>query len=360
MSEGLNKYLRDMITHHGPLSVAQFMDICLSHPRYGYYMTRDPFGRDGDFTTAPEISQMFGELLGAWLADCWLQMGRPSSFIWLDCGPGRGTLMADMIRATRNIPGLHEAAQIYMLETSPHLRGVQQATCAQAQDITWIAGLNELPDDLPILATGNEFLDALGVHQFQYKNGQWYERVVGLDDGYELNFGLMPVPDGLSERMPANGPDEDGVYEVAPQRESFMRDLCDRLAARGGACLFIDYGFQGPATGDTLQAVKNHDFCDPLAYPGEADITSHVDFAPLRDIAYQYGLKPRGPLSQNLFLKRIGIDHRYAILDQNCTPAQRDELYSAYKRLMDEAQMGTLFKAFALHTPAIAPGGFDQ
>ena len=358
MSESLAKYLRDMITHHGPISVAQFMEICLGHPRHGYYMTRDPFGAECDFITAPEISQMFGELLGAWVADCWLQLGRPSPFIWLDCGPGRGTLMCDMWRATRKVQGMHEAAHIYMLEASPYLRNIQERTCGHFNTINWIASLDDLPRHAPVLATGNEFLDALSVHQFHYKNGQWYERVVGLDDNNALTFGLGAVPDALSARMPESAPDDERVYEVSPQREAFIDNLSARIGSQGGACLFIDYGYAGPAYGDTLQAVNNHAFCYPLANPGDCDVTAHVDFTPLRNIAYRYDLKATVPVDQKLFLRRLGIDQRYAILDQHCSKAQGDALHKAYTRLMDDDQMGSLFKAIAICPQEIRPGGF--
>jgi SAM-dependent MidA family methyltransferase len=251
-------------------------------------------------------------------------------------------------------------AHIYMLETSPCLRQQQANNCRHVPGITWITALDELPGDMPVLATGNEFLDALPVHQFQFRGGQWYERVVGLDDNNALTFGLSAVPEALGERMPDMYRDDNSVYEIAPQREAFVQDLCARLAQQGGACLFVDYGYAGPANGDTLQAVRGHKFCDPLADPGECDITSHVDFAPLRDIAYHYGLKASEPVPQKIFLKRLGIDHRYAMLDQNCSPAQREELQQGYKRLMDEDQMGRIFKAFSIYSPSIQPGGCEH
>lgn len=345
-SNPLEDLIRAQIAADGPMDIGTFMNIALAHPQYGYYMTRDPFGVTGDFITAPEISQMFGELIGAWVADIWAQMGRPARFIWLECGPGRGTLMADALRATRRIAGFHQAAQIVLMEMSPVLQEKQRATLAGYGPVSWIAGLDDL-DDLvigasgcPVICIANEFLDALPVRQFVKQGAAWHERVVGIADGV-LAFGLSP-PVAPPVRAD-NGDLADGVYEIAPARNAFVRQLAALVAGRGGAALLVDYGYERSAAGDTLQAVKDHEFINPLEQVGLADITSHVDFQAIAQAGNLCAV--HGPRTQGDFLRALGIGVRAEMLRRQ---GGSDAIEGAMARLCDEAGMGQLFKVLAL------------
>lgn len=340
------EHVKSEIRHHGPMSVATFMGLAVAH----YYDSRDPFGAEGDFTTAPEISQMFGELLGAWAADCWVQMGRPSAFALAECGPGRGTLMADALRATRNLPGFHAAAHVHLIEASKTLME-RQAEALNDFDVQWHVGLESLPVDVPVILLANEFLDALPVRQFQFSGGRWHERVVGLDDAGWLRFGLVP-------HMPEYPPkaQEGDFFETSPARRLFVESVCERLKRQGGAALFIDYGYtQG--RGDTLQAVKNHKFQDVLEAVGEADLTAHVDFSALGGMD---GVAVHGPAAQGAFLERLGIVQRAAMLARNAAPEQAAAVEAALTRLTGKDEMGELFKVMAFTVGNIVPAGFDD
>lgn len=333
--------LKQDILHNGPVDVGTFMGRVATH----YYGTRDPFGTGGDFTTAPEISQMFGELLGAWAADVWTQMGRPNPFVLAECGPGRGTLMADALRATAKVPGFHAAADIRLIEMSPVLKEKQQATLRDHK-VFWHERLEDVPEGRPMILLANEFFDALPVRQFQKQGGRWHERVIGLDERGALQFGLVPA-DGFA-------PDADGDFcEVSQAGRDIVRALCRRLIRTGGAALVIDYGYV-KGSGETLQAVKAHRPVPVLETPGEADLTAHVDFAALAVVAAREGATVRGPAAQGAFLHRLGIGQRAAALRQNAA-AEIDE---ALKRLADPAEMGELFKVMAFCGPGVDPAGF--
>ncbi len=344
------KYLKDHIEAHGPIDIGQFMSLALGHPQFGYYMKKDPFGRGGDFTTAPEISQMFGEVIGAWIADVWIQMGSPAAFTLLECGPGRGTLMADILRATKGVKGFHEAVAIHLLEISPVLKGLQQEalqknqTPAQAA-VTWHEGLETVPTDKPIIVIANEFLDALPVRQLQKTAKGWVERVIDAN----LHFGLKPSFSNLISKE-FQDLQEGKIFEIAPLRIQFIRELCGILKHSGGAALVIDYGHVKTGAGDTFQAVYKHQYVNVLEHIGDADLTSHVDFAALRDAA---DINVWGPVEQGAFLKAIGIEQRAAIL------SQKADVESALKRLTDSDQMGSLFKVMGLsYGKNISPAGF--
>jgi NADH dehydrogenase [ubiquinone] 1 alpha subcomplex assembly factor 7 len=348
MPKPLEDLIRAQIGMNGPMDVGTFMNLTLGHPQHGYYMTRDPFGQGGDFTTAPEISQIFGELIGAWVADMWAQMGRPEKFIWLECGPGRGTLMADALRATRKVPGFHAAAKIVLMEMSLKLRDRQVQTLAD-YDVAWVDGLDDrmiAMSDTPVICIANEFLDALPVRQFVRQDGVWHERVVGVVDGV-LAFGLSPPVDAPSDAT------RDGMYEIAPARNAFVRQLAARINRTGGAALLIDYGYERSAPGDTLQAVKAHKFAPVLDEPGDADITAHVDFQAIAQAAQ--GVTVHGPVGQGDFLRNLGIGIRAEMLKARGDAAVIDE---AVRRLTDDGQMGTLFKVMALCAGAgLKPAG---
>lgn len=347
-----------LIRDEGPLPVSRYMALCLGHPRHGYYMTRDPFGEGGDFTTAPEISQMFGELIGLWAASLWQAMGAPQRVRLVELGPGRGTLMADMLRATRRVPGFHEAVSVHLVETSPVLRQAQAATLREVASPIWhetVAGALEGP----VIVVANEFLDALPLDQFVMTPEGWRERLVGLDDAGALTFGLGGADDALPDIKAVAG----SVLEQPVLALAIVADISRHLAEAGGAALFIDYGSVRSGLGDTLQAVKRHGFTDPLAEPGEADLTVHVDFARMGEAALGAGAALHGPAMQADFLLALGLAQRAQALSRQASPAQAEAIAAAFERLTERGAtgMGDLFKVLALSHPGLPPlPGFDR
>ncbi|MFK8250573.1 class I SAM-dependent methyltransferase [Ancylobacter terrae] len=346
----LARELAALIAAEGPISVARYMGLCLGHPRHGYYMTRDPFGAGGDFITAPEISQMFGELVGLWCAQAWLDMGSPSPVRLVELGPGRGTLMADALRAARAVPTFRASLDVHMVEMSPVLRARQQARLADAGvPVSWHADLGDVPDG-PAIVIANEFFDALPVAHFVRAGDGWHERRIGLDAAGRLVFGLDPHPArGVMTSLPARPGD---ILERLDH--PLLHALPARLAAQGGAALVIDYGHAQSGLGETLQALREHKPVDPLADPGEADLTAHVDFAALARAALAAGARAFGPMTQGDFLTRLGIEARAARLKQapGADPAAID---AALARLTGPGPdgMGELFKVLAMVHPAV-------
>ncbi|GIT91114.1 ATP synthase subunit beta [Jannaschia pagri] len=343
----LRAQIKQRIATTGPLTVADYMAECLLHPTFGYYATRDPLGASGDFTTAPEISQMFGELLGLCLAQTWMTQGSPAPFALVELGPGRGTCMADMLRATRGVPGFHAAAQIHLVEASPTLRAVQAKTLADYAP-QWHDTVGTLPD-LPTFAVANEFLDALPIRQHVRDVASWRERLVTVQDD-ALAFALgpaMPVPE-LDTHSVADGT----LVERCPGLPPVISTLSARVA-RGGAALLIDYG-HWRSQGDTLQALRAHQPEDPLANPGQADLTAHVDF----EAVAQAAANPSELTRQGVFLERLGITARAQALARSLTGAALESHVAAHRRLTHPAEMGDLFKVMALMPPgaAMPPG----
>lgn len=353
----LARLIADRIRTGGPLSLADYMAEALLHPDHGYYATRDPFGSAGDFITAPEISQMFGELVGLALAQAWLDAGAPTPFLLAEAGPGRGTLMADIWRATRGVPGFHAAASVWLIEASAHLRGVQADRLA-GLPVQWADRIEDLPDG-PLFFIGNEFLDALPIRQFTRQGNGWAETRVGLT-GDTLTLGRTPPQpvDALTARL-ADTP-EAGIVEICPAAEAVAAKLGTRIAAQGGLALLIDYG-ESVSRGDTFQALRAHTPVDPLAEPGLADLTAHVAFAPLAAAARAAGAAATGPIPQGLWLERLGITARAQALAARLTGAPLASHIAAHRRLTHPAEMGHLFKVLAIH-PAAAPlpPGFQE
>ncbi|NCQ24955.1 MAG: methyltransferase [Rhodobacteraceae bacterium CG17_big_fil_post_rev_8_21_14_2_50_63_15] len=344
--------LRDQIMAQiradGPMRLADYMALCLMHPEHGYYATRDPLGRKGDFITAPEISQMFGELIGLCLAQAWLEQGAPAPITLAEAGPGRGTLMADLLRATRGVPGFHAALRLHLIETSPVLRAAQARTLGRA-DITWHDRIETLPE-APLFFVANEFFDALPIRQFQRNADGWRERLIGLREG-RLAFGLggISAPPEIAHRLADTR--EGDIVETCAPGQAIAADIGARLAAQGGVALIVDYG-DWRSLGDTFQAVRGHQPTDPLVDPGTADLTAHVDFEALAQAApcAHTRLIPQGD-----FLNRLGIGARAEVLARRLTGPRRDSHLAAYLRLTDPAEMGTLFKAMALYPATTAP-----
>jgi NADH dehydrogenase [ubiquinone] 1 alpha subcomplex assembly factor 7 len=341
----LARLLAERIRETGPITVADYMAECLLHPVHGYYTTRDPFGAGGDFTTAPEISQMFGELLGLALAQAWLDRGSPAPFTMAELGPGRGTLMADLLRATKGVPGFHAAAQVTLVEASPHLRGVQAATLAPYSPI-WIDRIEDLPE-APLFVIANEFLDALPIRQFQRGPQGWQERLIGLRDD-ALTFGLSaPLPQVPDTPAFRNAPAGALIEDNIPARLA-VAAVSACIARYGGIAYWIDYG-GWRSQGDTLQAIRQHAPDDPLAHPGQADLTAHVDFEPLAALAPAFAYDTQGAV-----LSRLGIDARAERLARNLTGAALENHRAAHRRLTHPEEMGSLFKVLAI-TSAGAP-----
>jgi len=338
----LFQLLKDRIRQYGPMDIGQFMSLALGHREFGYYMKKDPFGREGDFTTAPEISQMFGEILGAWAADVWMKMGSPPAFTFLECGPGRGTLMADMMRAAKGVPGFHAAAKIHLLEMSPVLKEMQRSALKDYQ-VTWHEKLETLPMDQPIIVIANEFLDALPTRQFQKTKNGWMERVVALKDK-EFVFALIPNAPPLTPPHAGGSEARGGAFEIAPARMGFVKKLCAVMKQAGGAALIIDYGHIKSGYGDTLQAVYKHQYCGVLEHIGEADLTSHVDFELLAVEDKMDGADVYGPVEQGAFLKALGIEARARALMNKANDEQSYDIQKALHRLTASDQMGSLFK----------------
>ena len=355
MTTPLHEVIARRIRADGPMPVAEYMALCLSHPDHVYYITRDPLGRGGDFTTAPEISQMFGEMLGLWLAQAWMDRGSPSPFLLAELGPGRGTLMADILRASARVPGFAEAADLWLVETSPALRR-KQWEALSAHQPNWADDIDGLPDG-PLFLIANEFFDALPIRQFVLRDGALHERMVGLT-GDALAFGLSP-PLAPGDDLPG-GTEEGAIFETCPQGRTIATTIGARLESGVGVALVVDYGHAAPrASGDTLQAVKDHAHADPLDVPGEADLTAHVDFLSLSKAAESAGATSWGIRRQGALLDWLGIRVRAAMLAKK-QPERADEIEAALDRLTNPDAMGTLFKALALSGDDTAPPGFAE
>ncbi|MDH5750198.1 MAG: SAM-dependent methyltransferase [Rhodospirillales bacterium] len=364
----LSDHLRGRIESEGPLTVAQYMAEALSNPDFGYYMNRDPFGIEGDFITAPEISQMFGEIIGLWCAVLWQGLGAPAPFNLVELGPGRGTLMADLLKAAAVQPGFLDAARVHLVETSPVLTAAQEKTLSGVPLKTppqWHRRLEDVPEG-PMLLIANEFFDALPIRQFVRGRDGWSERLVGVDAGADpeqgslvLQFEMSPPLAGAPE-VPDDFQDAavGSVFEVCPDAQAMVQAIAARIARSGGAALIVDYGHPSSAIGETLQAVKGHSFHDILADPGEADLTAHVDFGALAEAANRGAdggaVQVLGPVPQGAFLERLGLSARAAILLEGASPEQAEDIRSAQFRLTDVSAMGSLFKVLALAQPGLA------
>jgi SAM-dependent MidA family methyltransferase len=347
----LGEILIRRIAATGPISVAEYMAECLMHPVHGYYMTRDPLGRDGDFITAPEISQMFGELIGLAMAQCWAEQGRPSCFVLAELGPGRGTLMADLLRAASIVPGFTDAASLHLVEGSPVLRAAQARTLAGASPC-WHGAVDTLPDG-PLFLVANEFFDALPIRQFQRDPGGWRERQVAVADGkLVLGLAMAAAYDALSHRLADTAPGE--IVETCTPGATVATLIAERIARRGGAALIIDYGGWG-SRGDTFQATSAHGFVDPLAAPGTADLTAHVDFEALaRSASRVPGTFSGAMTGQGTFLERLGITARAEAIARRLSGAALDAHVAAHRRLTHPEEMGSLFQCLSV-TPSSAP-----
>jgi len=358
----LGLIIKQRIESAGPISVAEYMALALTHPKHGYYTSGDPLGAAGDFVTAPEVGQVFGELIGAWCVVQWQAMGSPDAVNWVELGPGRGTLMADALHAARRMPGFMAAVRLHLVEANTTLRATQAVTLERAglaQPPVWHATFDDTPDG-PLLLVANEFFDALPVHVYQRTPEGWRERLVALDpDGTAFRFVLsavlptLPLPGGIEAGAGS-------VVEVAPAAMRTVHDIAARIVCHGGAALIIDYGRAVSAPGESLQAVRAHRPVPVLDDPGRADITAHVDFGALADAARTAGGAVWGPVGQGPFLSRLGIHERTERLARSAPPDTRERLFAALHRLTDPDEMGTLFKVMAITRGGEAPPGFAE
>jgi NADH dehydrogenase [ubiquinone] 1 alpha subcomplex assembly factor 7 len=355
------RHLTDLIRADGPISVAEFMRIVLTARDDSYYRRADPLGARGDFVTAPEISQIFGELVGLWCVDVWQKLGAPKTFTLVELGPGRGTLMKDALRAARLAPAFLSAVSVTMIEVSEALRRLQQDALREAPVAAhWLDRFEDLDVKGPLIVVANEFFDALPIRQWVRGAAGWSERCIGVLNDM-LVFGASGAIDGRFVPSAARGAPIGSIVETSPARAAIARMIGEAVTRNGGAALTIDYGFQGPALGDTLQAVKAHAFAEVLAEPGHADVTSHVDFAALRDAFLEGGAQVLPLATQGAFLNRLGAGERVRALKQAASEAQARDLDAAYLRLTGDKAMGSLFKVLCAYAPAtLEPVGFSD
>jgi NADH dehydrogenase [ubiquinone] 1 alpha subcomplex assembly factor 7 len=337
------------------MPVSRYMELCLTHPKYGYYISRDPLGREGDFTTAPEVSQMFGELLGLWAASVWKAIGSPGVLRLIELGPGRGTMMADALRALRVLPPLYQALSVHLVEINPVLREKQKSTLSGARSIAWHDNIDDVPEG-PAVIFANEFFDVLPIHQMVRKETGWHERVVEIDAAGRLAFGTATEPTPRFEiLLPplVRAAPVGAVFEWRPPSE--IMKIARRTREFGGAALIIDYGHIRSDAGDTFQAIARHTYADPLKTPGLCDVTAHVDFQALAQAVEDIGGRVHGPVEQGVFLRRLGIETRAVTLMSKATAQVSEEIASGLKRLTDSGRsgMGSLFKVLGVSHPSI-------
>ncbi len=348
------RLLRERIRARGPVRVDEYMEIALAHPEYGYYRSAPAIGREGDFITAPEVSQMFGELVSMWMADLWMRAGRPEPTMLVELGPGRGTMMADMLRAAGSVVGYRKALRPVLVEMHPGLRKRQEAMLA-GEGAVWHESFGEVPEGRAMVVA-NEFFDALPVRQYVMRGGEWRERRVGMDedDGFCFVDG-EPVKDA-AEHLPKA--EEGSIAERCPQGERLVRLIAARLRDNGGAALVVDYGHAAPdGLGDTVQAVREHAYADVLDAPGSHDISAHVNFAALARAAEEEGAVASPAVPQGSFLERLGLGVRVEALARDKPGETRQALEAARSRLAES--MGGVFKAMALTSPSWpTPEGF--
>ena len=345
----LEEKLIAAIKADGPISVENFMTTCLGDPEHGYYMGKDPFGRGGDFVTAPEVSQMFGEAIGVWLATAWMMLGKPPKINLIELGPGRGTLMADMLRAAKVVEEFPDAIEVHMVEMSPALRKQQGETLKGLPvNISWLQVFEQVPSG-PCLIVANEFFDALAMKQIIRVGDNWHERMVELDENDNLTSGMSVEPVAKADvpiwaRDAADGT----IAEFSPQRMAMAERIGAHVKRHGGAGLIVDYGHALSFTGDTFQAVHKHKFVDVLHLPGQSDLTSHVDFQELALGFEAGGATVFGPRTQRAFLVAMGLREREASLRKNAKARERIMVSRQAERLIGEKQMGNLFKVIAI------------
>jgi NADH dehydrogenase [ubiquinone] 1 alpha subcomplex assembly factor 7 len=351
----LHTEVKRLIRASGPMPVWRYMELCLWHPQHGYYISRDPLGREGDFVTAPEVSQMFGELLGLWAASVWKAIGSPQLFRLIELGPGRGTMMSDALRALRVLPPLYQTLSVHMVEINPVLREKQKSALTGLRNVSWHERIDEVPEG-PCVIFANEYFDVLPIHQMVHRETGWHERVITLDDDENFIYDLAPdATPGFEALVPplVGAAPLGAIFEWRPDNE--IMTLARRVRDQRGAALIIDYGHIRSDVGDTFQAIARHSFADPLKTPGLADITAHVDFEALSRAAEAVGARAHGPVTQGDFLQRLGIETRALTLMQKASHEVSEDISNGLKRLIGGGRtgMGSLFKVLGISDPDI-------
>jgi NADH dehydrogenase [ubiquinone] 1 alpha subcomplex assembly factor 7 len=355
----LEDRLISLIKSRGPISIADYMADALFHPHDGYYTSQTPIGAKGDFTTSPETSQIFGELIGAWLVQSWQDMGAPKTFNLVELGPGRGALMQDVLRAAQLRPAFLDAARVWLVEMSGRLRHEQQRRLRDAGIAPeWADSFADVPA-APTLLVANEFFDCLPIRQFVRVETGWRERMVGVEADH-LAFTAAQIPPPPSVSLPDKETARIGdIFEINEPAESLTEAIAQCLVAHGGRALVIDYGHLHSGFGDTLQSVRNHAYWPALASPGKADITAHVNFDRLLARAFAAGAAAHGPVAQGVFLERLGIAARLERLSVGKSAEEARDLFAGAHRISSPAQMGELFKALCVSSPGLSePAGF--
>ncbi|MAW51685.1 MAG: SAM-dependent methyltransferase [Geminicoccus sp.] len=355
-STPLTALLTAQIRATGPLTVAEFMTLALQHPEHGYYRRQEAVGAAADFVTAPEISQVFGELIGLWLVQRWLDLGQPERFLLVELGPGKGTLMADALRAASALPGFLAAMDLVLIETNETLRAAQ-AEKLSAYAPRWLESVGALEADAPLLVIGNEFLDVLPAAQFAVAKGAWFERLVSLNEAGELSFVLAQPKTPVLPLLPKA--EEGQFFEIMPSLPGFLKDLSMLLKAHSGSALFIDYAHDKAGSAWSLQAVQRHEKVEPLDAVGEADLTTLVDFEAAGTFAREAGLTAPPMVTQRDFLLVLGAWQRFEMLAESA-PDDAAALLQSLQRLVGKDKMGHRFKAWTCHYPPTlpAPAGF--
>jgi len=350
----LEKHIKDLINKDGAMTIAQYMSLALTHEKYGYYRKNKAIGKEGDFITAPEISQIFGELIGVWMATCWKGTGSPEATL-VELGPGRGTLMSDILRSTNKVGGFHDKIEVHLVEINEQLIEAQKESLSD-YDVRWHTDLSDLPEK-PMFLIANEFFDALPIHQFIKTKDGWRERLVYLNEDNNLAYKTSSEETLNCKMIPKrlNDLDEGYMYEASPQSIKIIKDIAQHIAKYNGAALIIDYGYYNNSFSDSLQAVKNHQFYDPLKTPGEVDITAHVNFTRLGKEAEKIGARAQGNVTQGDFLANMGIEIRAHMLAKHADEKMLKELESQINRLISPQEMGALFKCLALTNNNSAP-----
>ena len=348
-SSNLKAKINELIQINGPIGLDRYIELCLYDQEFGYYTTKSPFGRVGDFVTAPEISQMFGELIGVWCIEVWQRLGAPNHVNLIELGPGRGTLMNDLLRTAKIEPTFLKTIDLHLVETSPQLKKLQQQTLEKHLiPIKWHNYITDIPKHSSIIIA-NEFFDAFPIQQYTYTDGDWFERVIKIDDYGKLTIGTHSIPAHISEYTKKLSEIKNGaILEIAKATWSYMMEVFEFLEFKNSAGLFIDYGYTEYSLGNTLQGVKKHQFVDILDSPGECDLTTHVNFAALRDLADDFKLNINGPVTQQEFLLSLGLIRRAGKLGYNKERKIQQQIQEDVNRLVGSDQMGHLFKVIAL------------
>lgn len=356
----LTQFIKSHIAQHGPMGVDHYMTLCLGHPEHGYYITKDPFGSEGDFTTAPEISQLFGDLIGLWVLDAYNRMGSPAQINIIELGPGRGTLMSDIIRIASQDKGFAAAANVHFVETSPLLKKAQEVAMSfqQAMQAQWHQSLSDIKSDAPVIVIANEFFDALPIKQYVYVKQQWHERVIGIGNNGQLEMGMRSAPHigDLAKIYGLPAPKSLDIFEHAPIRENVATEIAQMICNNRGTSLMIDYGHLDTSYGDTLQAVQGHQYVPIFEDCGKSDLTSHVDFASLKKAIQTFLQEGKENLNilpfttQGVFLESLGIELWSSKLLENnkLNEADKTNFLAGKERLISKKQMGELFKVFSI------------